>query len=417
MLADSATPPATTGDLLKLEKAHIDLGSVKIQMVLGACMIVVVCAATAWRQISGDFVSAVDKTLLEALSGNTTVWESLEPRPYEPYTYPVSPVWFLSKLLLLTVGAQAFHLVSTGIVALTCLLVSLITLEITGRYGNRLGAVAAIWAGLMFAVHPLHAAVANTVLAGGLLLAPTFYLGAFWAYLRFRLLRETAYLVGSISLCCLALLSDFRTMTLPAALLAAEWCLYRKQDLGRANSAIHSLKMISPYVVSAVILGLVEVLLPSVFPLSDVRLAADPLAVLWNHVPDLLAFQFGSGTLNWAPPVLMLAYAVCLVVLIVRISLRSVPAGPFLLGCSLIVILSSPMLLSWKATIPLLERHAVLYLATAPVCILLALAALPAVDAISRRHARWVSLGGAVALCTVFAAWSGLVLAEVDKLL
>jgi hypothetical protein len=74
-----------------------------------------------------------------------------------------------------------------------CLVLALVTLEITGRFGNRLGASASCWAALLFSAYPLHYEPGGPVADYDDLLFTLFVAVSVFGLLRFSLVREIKY--------------------------------------------------------------------------------------------------------------------------------------------------------------------------------------------------------------------------------
>lgn len=135
----------------------------------------------------------------------------------------------------------AYHGINIGLYCACALLTGLIALELSGHLGNRHGAMAALWSGLLFSVYPLAVAPVASIALRDHLLGLFFYLTAIYTYQRFSLLRESLYTKLSLAAALLAALSSPLTISLPLAIGAL------------AAAGIGSLKKSWPYFVIAAI--------------------------------------------------------------------------------------------------------------------------------------------------------------------
>lgn len=113
--------PKFTAVVAQLESAHLDWYGLRTQLILGLVAIFCLCLS--------NYLPFWQKNLL--IASNT----------------------FVPATLRSSAGI-AMGLLDFGLYFSSCLLVALITLEITGRFGNRIGANCAIWASLLFCVFP-----------------------------------------------------------------------------------------------------------------------------------------------------------------------------------------------------------------------------------------------------------------------
>jgi hypothetical protein len=121
----------------------------------------------------------------------------------------------LLDYLLYHTNTLGFHVSNILLTASCAIVVSLITLELTGRLGNRNGALSAVWAGLLFSVYPLHAQSVAIVSGRIELIASLFYLLSVFLFLRYRLIEEKQYLPLSLIAAALALLISAQSLSLP----------------------------------------------------------------------------------------------------------------------------------------------------------------------------------------------------------
>jgi len=103
----------------QLETAHMDWSNIRIQMVIGMLTVFCLCLV--------NFLPIAHL--------------------YQPGSDLFDVPWYPHVLMGLPLIDFALYFAS-------CLLTALITLEITGRFGNRLGAGASIWSAVLLAVFP-----------------------------------------------------------------------------------------------------------------------------------------------------------------------------------------------------------------------------------------------------------------------
>ena len=415
MSTNDTTAPAASTELVKLEKAHIDLRSVKIQMVLAALLILVTCVASRWQIIaSGGLPGDEDSRTMELIS---TMFSETSGLSAVAFCHPLFMLSLLPDTFLVESFPRAPLLLNLCIVFATSLMVGLVVLEITGLYGNRLGAAPAMWAGLLSAVHPAQSFSDMAVVNRPDLLAHLFYVGALWSFLRFRLLAEKPYVGGSVLCLLLALLcGPFpETATYPIAALMAVWLLHGRPARATGLAARPSRSSIAYLLASALMvagifgastaLTAMEVNSPSGV-LN--RLHSDPISFT-EAMALVLPVRSGEG----GQAVMIgsaAAYVGCLGLQLMRVFMRASTTGPFLFASLWTFTMAAGMAVAQPQWLS--EPQ----LAAVPVCVLLALAALPAVDAVGKRNARWLSIAGVITLSAAFLSWSTLLLEEVNKL-
>lgn len=211
---------------LTLEPQNLDLASTRIQVLLGLAAILIVCLANYYPFLNLGFLS--DKTpevahITEAVHGN---WQPLICDWHDDLIGKSQPdnFGFLASLSFLVdfavwhLHALGYHLTNIVSAFASAVLVVLISLEINGLTGNRMGSPTALWAGFLYALHPLHALIVPSLGTRECLFASLFYLGAVFFFLRFQLLRERQYLIGAALAQLLGLSIDETSLTLPLVL-------------------------------------------------------------------------------------------------------------------------------------------------------------------------------------------------------
>ena len=181
-----------------LEKASIEFGNVKVQMFLACILCLIVCLALFGVTFGFGFflddylhldyvakaAGGYPQQFLNNFTGNWAGSDVM--KSYRP----LSSLSFFFDYLLWHTNAFGFHLTNVLLFFGCCVFVCLITQEITGLYGNRLSGAAAIWAGLLFAVYPLHPEAVASPVRRIDLICGLFYLAAVFAYLRFHLVAS-----------------------------------------------------------------------------------------------------------------------------------------------------------------------------------------------------------------------------------
>ncbi|MBN2489608.1 MAG: hypothetical protein JXQ29_02005, partial [Planctomycetes bacterium] len=109
-----------------------------------------------------------------------------------------------------------FHLTNVLVHALNSLLVFLLVRSLCRRHW------VALAAGVLFAVHPIHTESVTWIAGRTDVMATTFYLAAFWCYVRFRNSGSSGALAGGITLALVAALTKEMALPLGVVLLAYE---------------------------------------------------------------------------------------------------------------------------------------------------------------------------------------------------
>ncbi|MFA6207969.1 MAG: hypothetical protein WCT03_00560 [Candidatus Obscuribacterales bacterium] len=190
----------------QLERARVDFSSTKTQMLVGAIIICVSCLVAYGQTVLVTFLGQ-DLTYIQAIA--ETRHGSFEQLLANPTSF------LLIDYLLYHTNTLGFHVSNILLTASCAIVVGLITLELTGRLGNRNGALSAIWAGLLFSVYPLHAQSVAIVSGRIELMASLFYLLSVFLFLRYRLIEEKQYFPMSLIAAALALFISAQSLSLP----------------------------------------------------------------------------------------------------------------------------------------------------------------------------------------------------------
>jgi hypothetical protein len=207
--------------------ATIDLESVRIQVLFGLLGLLIVCVVNYLPILNFGYLSdrvQPFKEVADAFHGN---WHGLingwsenwanTPNQHSSPSFVVS-LTYLSDFAIWHLHAIGYCLTNILVYFLSAMFVVLISLELSGLRGNRMGASTALWAGFLYALHPLHTACVPFIYAREHIVGTLFYLAAVFFFLRFQLLRERQYLLFSVFCSVLTLSLDESAMTLPVVL-------------------------------------------------------------------------------------------------------------------------------------------------------------------------------------------------------
>lgn len=418
---------------VNIEKAKLDLNSVKVQMALGTVLIACACLVSYWNTLEVGFL--LDDFLhldyvARALQGN---WHDFAQNFYGNWAgsdimrsyRPLASLSIFIDYALWGVHAWGFHLSNLVLLFGCCLLLSLITLEITGLFGNRLGAQAAVWAGLLFAVYPLHAESVSWIIGRVDLLCTLFFLASLFAYLRFRLLKEEPYWWASVLFFFGSLFSKEMAVTLPAVITLAEVCLSSKLE-PKSTSASGAGKRLSGIAYAMpfwALLGIYFTLRVAILGTAVGGYGNDGLSTFLSSFHNFLdkssllkilipANEEGSIP-AWLRPDLLACYLVSLLLLALRVARRWGPISPVLFLLASMAITVLPTFQIWHIY-PNLVGSRLFFLSSAFFCVLLSLSALPAMDAIGRSQAKILSGLGVTVLVGIFLGWSSALSKNLD---
>ena len=210
---------------LDLEPAKPDMLSVKTQIVLAAILAAIVSFAIYAPTIAIGFLHDdflhLDYVARAVLKGDThdflanfySNWGGSDlMRSYRPLV----SLSIFTDFLFFNTHAAGYHVTNILLVCVCALFVGLIASEISGAYGNRMRAVTAIWAALLFAAYPLHVESVAWIIGRVDLLCTLFYLASLYYFLRLRLIEEKPYIWLSLGCFLLSLVSKEMAVTLPA---------------------------------------------------------------------------------------------------------------------------------------------------------------------------------------------------------
>lgn len=333
-----------------LEKAHLDLSSVRVQLLLALLLIglfsLVNCSSLLSEKFDDCEFAMVCFTEPDPAHVSPQVTQAYKQLPDIGMVTAISFV--LDSVIWRT--AWGAHFTNLLIYIACTALVALICLELTGRFGNRLGAAPAIWSAVLFSVQPIHKEMVSSVVARHLELNLALILLTGFALSRLALLREKSYFFIALASGLLLLANRFiGDLTWPGADVFAHLYpffarLSSLDPVGHLQSA--NLYAVGCAYLILAVLAITRILCrwtkPSVFA-----------GVLSGLLVSLLFFSHSQGTMGLSPDL--------------------TPA---------------------------------LVYGSVPFCIMLVICALPAFDGINLRLSRVISILGLIALSTLALAWS-----------
>jgi hypothetical protein len=379
----------------QLERARVDFSSTKTQMLLGALIMCVSCLIAYGQTVLVTFLGQ-DLNYIQAIA------DALHGSFDQVLANPASIL--LIDYLLYHTNTLGFHVSNILLTASCAIVVGLITLELTGRLGNRNGALSAIWAGMLFSVYPLHAQSVAIVSGRIELIASLSYLLSVFLFLRYRLIEEKQYFPLSLISGALALLLSAQSLSLPLVITLLALHPGRNRFAAKKNaladaiscSGLYWLMAFFSYFLHPHYLGAVDkkTLLLLFFPVNETVISVSkivPLALvplLCALMVLLLKSQIAKIRLNQSTQ----AGAVG--------SLGGVPTPPSSTITALILVV-------WLALtiLPLTAHDSHLFLAAAPFSILIAILSLESGNT-KDKDAKLLTSCGLVAMTLLYLAWS-----------
>lgn len=408
----------------ELEKATLDLRTSKVQMIVGAVLAIVTCFIVYAPTLNVGFLLDDFLHLDYVARATHGDWGDFAHNFYGNWAgsdimkcyRPLSSTSFLIDYLIWGANAFGFHLTNIILFALCALFVGLTTLELTGAYGNRLGAAAALWAGLLFAVYPLHPEATAWAIGRVDLLCGVFYFASLFFYMRFRLLHEKPYFWLSLGCFVLSFASKEMAVTLPVAIALYELLIVSSKTTRTLNRVMFvgtyfvllaTLSIIRTLLLSTVIGGYETLGADSVLSIVGVFLDKATLLKLFVPINEEVAIA------SFIIPALYICYILVALLLVSRLIMRSVSIRPFLFLLAWAVVLILPTFQVWHIH-PNLVGSRLFFLSSAPFCMLFVLAALPAIDVLNKRTAKVMTLVGAVVLSAIFLGWGVVLQANLE---
>lgn len=323
-----------------------------------------------------------------------------------------------------------YHFTNLLLLTGCSIFVGLVTLELTGIMGNRLRAVASIWAATLFAVYPLQVEAATWIIGRVDLLCTLFYLASVFCFLRFRLVREKKYFVFSIIAFIAGILSKEMAYTLPVVITAAAFLLKEHSIISAPDDykwklriqartavltywAIAGIGLMSRCVLLGTVVGGYgdggaggASGLPGV--LNSLRNFLNPETIKQIVYPinlDLIARAAAYEVQMQTCYLLLAVYAGILALGLIRLLMNCVSKRviAFLLLWTVVSVL--PTFQIWHIS-PNLVGSRLFFSGSAPAIMLLVLLALPAIDAIKPGLAKIFAGIGAVFLFAILCIWT-----------
>jgi hypothetical protein len=393
-----------------------DIKNIRVQVLIGSTLILL-CVLAIFAQTMNigfllddflhiDYLSKASQgnfqLFLNSLTGNWAQSDIM--KSYRPI---ISISLFIDYLFFHT-NPFGYHLVNVLLFFICALLVSLITLELTGLCGNRLGASPSIWAALLFAVYPLHPEVVGWIIGRGDLLCALFYFFCIFSYLRFRLTRENSYLYAALVSFLLSLLSKETAVTIPLVIAAAEFLLYKSDQIKFIHRALYvswfwvvlgSFATFRFVLLGTVVGGYGDNNIVNINNIISVF--AHKAALLKTIFPFHEEMQFP----NWCTKVLAFAYLLSALCFVSKLLTKAFRPRIYLFLLFWLAISILPSFQIWNIY-PNLVGSRLFFIASAPLCIFISFICLPAIDQSSKTLSKLLATPAIIALSIIFAIWS-----------
>ena len=150
------------------------------------------------------------------------------------------PLWYLSFTLNYLLGGldpTGYHIVNVAFHALAAVLVYFAALTLFRRRTAK-PELAALFAGLVFAAHPVQTESVSYIVSRSALMAALFYILSFMAYVRFRDKGGIAPLAACFAAFAFAAMSKETAASFPVMIIAYEYSLREKPRPGWAIAAV-----------------------------------------------------------------------------------------------------------------------------------------------------------------------------------
>lgn len=416
----SPSHPSATPRALSLEKARLDFLNFRTQTTFGLMLVALVCLIGFSSVFSIGFL--LDDFLHFDYVSRTASgdWQPFLSNLYSNWggsdlmkSYrPLASISIFADYIFWKSNAWGYHVTNALLLVACAFLTAATTGELTGRSGNRTGAAAGIWAALLFAVYPLHAESVAWIIGRVDLLCTLFYLGSVFLFLRFQSTSHKHLLAGSLASFALALASKEMAVTLPVViflaslLLPADDCKQPKQLL--RNALLHTafflavlatFTLIRYFALATTIGGYGELSRDTI--VGAIRNFLDRASLVKIIVPLNEELQIRSP-FNYAP---VWAVATITALAAVRTFITPTLARTVLFLALWCAIALAPTFQIWHIH-PNLVGSRLFFLSSAPLCMLIALCAVPSLDQVSRRAAIWLTVPGLISLLALFFSWA-----------
>ncbi len=230
----------------------------------------------------------------------------------ENYYRPVLMLWFGLNYLLFGLKPFWWHLVTLSLHMATTLFVYLLAKKLSNDRTT------ALWAGIIFGLHPVHIEVASWVSGTTESLMAAFLLGAFLCYLKARetVGRRRIWILAAVLCYLLAMFEKESAIVLPGLIFAYEWLMRKSADgepdpfRTRARAAF---KAATPFLAVVLFYLAARVMVLKAFSHNQVDLSLLSViltlpSVLWSYF-TLLVWPVNLGPFYEAPYVDSLGFA------------------------------------------------------------------------------------------------------------
>jgi len=414
----NSTPTQALLTDVSLEKEYFELSSAKIQFLWMTFILFVVCLINYLPTLRCGLAQSDFQRVGIVIQATHGQWhdflQSLQFLDLGNLYKPVGSASLLLDRVIWHSNYAGFHFTNILILFACACFIMLITLEITGTWGNR-SRSAALWAGLLFAVYPLHAQAVTSLSCRDDLLTGLFFLLSLFCFLRFRLLRERLYQRWFFLFFALLVLESKSALVLPVVMLLSVPLL--PSQLQGANARI-----LRKYRAQDCSLAVACCLVP--FACLVYKFKLFEMGVDFNNL--------AAWAQTFALPTILDPESFKRMLLPVNAQLQWPRVFPILLICPLILAAVS-CILRLTRECSLIRALILLFLwlllgllpswdhwhiyrnlvgsnlffsSSAPLCAAVAIASIPSADVLSRKVANWLTCFGAPALAILFFAWS-----------
>ncbi len=401
-------------DGFKLAPARLDLTTTKTQLVI-ACIVSGIAAITVFATtirigfIGNDF-TVVHSVAAATEGGAPAFAQSLNNQTIINLGYgPLGLAWLMLGQFFFGAKALCFHALNIALFALCTLLVIQLGSLLCGRLSNRLAPSAGLWAGLLYAVHPVHAPVVASAVGSVDLLCELLILLTVFSFLRLRCLREPEYLLlGLLAFGCAAFVK-VQACTVPIVIALAEALLFRRDSMPSHKRIF----LPATFFMALALISTCVLILPVHMPVSLVGIQPENTIALLGQPStwqQLLGFNSDSSPFLFV--LTAIAYVAGLGLLIARLCKRTAPWN-VPLWVLLWLVLSLVADSSFLEAPPLVAQRC-LFFATAPLSILVAIACLPAMDVMVRRWSDRLTAAGTLLLVTLFGCYFALLSQQIQ---
>ncbi|MBN8660860.1 MAG: hypothetical protein J0M35_10875 [Candidatus Obscuribacter phosphatis] len=404
----------------RLQKAGIDLGSIRTQLFIA----IVICVFAAFINYAGTLKDGflLDDFLhlnycARALAGDwqpflmnfTGNWGGSDLM----LSYrPVVSLSILFDYLLYRTNPWGYHFTNLVIFAACTALAASLSLVLTQRLAPRLCGAAALFGGLLFAAYPLHAETVAWIIGRVDSLATLFYLASLLLFLRARTHGSKDFRRLSLLSFLLALTSKEIAVSLPFAVFIVTFILDLPQNKP-LTAAKNAIKASLPYLGLLLAFALVRQLI------LGTTIGGYGRADIWQSLSNFLnrdslikiivpvseEYHYLSKAIK--PAVLPVALITLLAV--VRSLLHGAPG-------KLKILLSIPLLMLWCfiALLPAFQiwhiypnlvGSRLFFLSSVPLCLVLTMKALPGHIAVDKKKMTIWLMSGCLALSSLYLIW------------